>query len=171
MVDKAKKIQQVEELKAAFSESATVVVANFKALTIKESDELRKVAKKNGANVRVAKNTLTEIASKGTRHESITAFLNGQTLVAYSKDPVAAAKTIVDFAKKNEKLSVAGGSFDGAQLNQATVTDLANTPSLDQSRAKIVGLLVASAGQIARISKEPAAQLARVFAAYGRKEG
>ncbi len=170
MVDKTKKIKQVEELKTAFGESATVVVASFTALTIKDTDELRKSAKKNGAKVRIAKNTLASIASKDTKHSGISAYLNGQTLVAYSKDPVAAAKTIVDFSKKNEKLKVAGGSFDGADLNSNSVIDLANTPSLDQSRGKIVGLLVASAGQIARIANEPASQLARVFAAYGRKE-
>ncbi len=169
MVDKAKKIQQVQELTQAFADSATVVVANFTSLTIKETDELRQAAKKNDAMVRVTKNTLASIASKETKHNNIIPFFTGQSLVAYSKDPVAAAKTLVDFAKKNEKLSIAGGSFEGQALNQASVMELANTPSLDQSRAKIVGLLVASAGQIARIVNEPGAQIARVLAAQGRK--
>lgn len=169
MVDKAKKIQQVKELKEAFDSATTVVVANFSALTIKESDQLREAAKKAGARVKVAKNTLASIASKDTKHSNIIPFFTGQSLVAYSKDPVAAAKILVDFAKKNEKLSIAGGSFDGQALDKSSVSDLASTPSLEQSRAKIAGLLVASAGQIARIVKEPGAQIARVINAYASK--
>ncbi len=169
MVDKAKKIQQVAELTEAFTNATTVVVANFSALTIKETDQLREAAKKNGAKVKVAKNTLASIASKDTKHSNIIPLFLGQSLVAYSKDPVAAAKTLVEFAKKNEKLSIAGGSFDGQALDKSSVADLASTPTLDQSRAKIVGLLVASAGQIARIVKEPGTQIARVISAHASK--
>ncbi|HCR85705.1 MAG TPA: 50S ribosomal protein L10 [Alphaproteobacteria bacterium] len=170
MVDKAKKQKQVEELNASLSSATTVVIANYTGLTIPETDELRNAARKAKAGIKVSKNTLARIASKGTKHENIIDLFSGQSLVAYSDDAVAAAKVVADFAKKNEKLSIVGGSFNGDKLDAKSVKDLAQTPSLDESRGRIVGLLVASAGQIARIVNEPASQLARVFSAYGEKQ-
>lgn len=171
MVDKAKKQKQVESLNENFTKATTVVVANFSGLTILETDELRNAARKQNAGVKVSKNTLAKIAAKDTKHENVVDMFSGQTLVAYSEDAVAAAKVVADFAKKNEKLSILGGSYEGEVLDEVRVKALASTPSLDESRGKLVGLLVASAGQIARITGEPGSQLARVFSAYGSKEG
>lgn len=169
MVDKVRKQEIVDEIKGVLEGSSTVVVANFDSLTIAQSDELRSKAKESGANVRLAKNTLAKIASKDSKHANIVDLFTGQSIFAYSEDPVAAAKVFSDFAKKNEGFSVVGGSFDGDALDQDKVKALANTPSLDESRAKIVGLLVAPAGKLASVTAAPAGQLARVFSAYGAK--
>ena len=170
MVDKAKKIEVVENIKDVFSRSSTVVVANFNGLTINKTDELRRSAKENGADVKVTKNTLAKIASKETQHSGIVDFFTGQTIVSYSEDPVSAAKVMVDFAKDNENLKIAGGSYEGSLLDDDKVTQLAKTPSIDESRAKIVGLLVAPAQKIAQVAKAPAGDLARVISAYSQKE-
>lgn len=169
MVDKARKHEIVDEIKSVLEGANTVVVANFESLTISQSDELRQKAKESGANVRLAKNSLAKIASKDSKHSNIVDLFSGQSIFAYSEDPVAAAKLFADFAKKNETFSIAGGSFEGEALDTDKVKALANTPSLDESRAKIVGLLVAPAGKLASIAAAPASQLARVFSAYANK--
>ena len=170
MVDRAKKEQSVTEMKEAFENATTVIVSNFNSLTMDESNELRSAAKESGATVRVAKNTLAKIASKDTNHSNVVDLFSGQTLISYSEDPVAAAKVIADFAKKNEKITIIGGSYEGNQIDDAGVKELANTPSLDESRGKIVGLLNAPAGKIARIFGAPAGDLARVLNAYSQKD-
>jgi large subunit ribosomal protein L10 len=95
----------------------------------------------------------------------------GPTAIAYSKDPVAAAKVISAFAKNNEKLTIVGGSLSGEALDVAGVQALATLPSLDALRGKIIGLLQAPATKIAGVLVAPAGQVARVFAAYGAKDG
>ena len=169
MVDKAKKIERVAGFKETFSSAQTVVVAKFSKLTIPETDELRKIARKNNTSVSVAKNTLAKVALEGSKHAEIASLFKTQTIFTYSADPVGAAKTLVDFAKVNEKLSIAGGSFDGKLLDEAGVKTLANMPSLDQSRARIASLLVANATQIARLVPAVPAGLARVLAAHAEK--
>lgn len=171
MVSKVKKSEIIDDLKVSFAESSTVCVARFSGLTIRETDELRKTSKQSGVGVRVAKNNLAKIASSETAHSNIVDLFSGQTLIAYSVDPVAAAKVLVDFSKKNEKVSVVGGSFGGTHLDENGVKELANTPSLDESRGRIVGLLTAPAGKIARVINTPAGNLARVFSAYAQSEG
>jgi large subunit ribosomal protein L10 len=94
----------------------------------------------------------------------------GPTAIAYSKDPVAAAKVVAAFAKSNEKLTIVGGSLGGEALDVAGVQALATLPSLDELRGKIIGLLQAPATKIAGVLVAPAGQVARVFAAYGAKE-
>lgn len=170
MVDKARKHEIVGEIKDALDGASTVVVANFDSLTIAQSDELRIKAKETGAMLRVAKNSLAKIASKDSKHSNIVDLFSGQSIIAYSEDPVAAAKLFGDFAKKNEGFSIVGGSFDGESLDEGKVKVLASTPSMDESRAKIVGLLVAPAGKLAAVAAAPAGQLARVFSAYGASE-
>lgn len=171
MVDKARKHEVVGEIKEALDSANTVVVANFESLSISQSDELRQKAKESGANVRVAKNTLAKIAGKDSKHAEIVDFFSGQSIFAYSEDPVAAAKLFSDFAKKNDSFSIAGGSFEGELLDVERVKSLASTPSMDESRAKIVGLLVAPHGKLASVTAAPASQLARVFSAYAASEG
>jgi large subunit ribosomal protein L10 len=170
MVDKAKKIQSVAEIKEAFESATTVVVARFSGLTIKESDDLRKKARALNAKVRVTKNTLAGVAAEGTKFSNIVDLFSGQTIIAYSNDAVSSAKLLADFAKGNEKVSIAGGSYDGQLLDEASVKKLAATPTLDQSRARLAGLLIAPAGQLARLINSPAGKVARVISAYSKKE-
>ncbi len=123
-----------------------------------------------GGTVKVAKNRLARIALQGTDSERMQVLFKGQTLIAYSDDPVAAPKVASDFAKGNDKLVILGGSMGTTALDAEGVKALASLPSLDELRAKIVGMIVTPATRIAQVVNAPAAQLARVFGAYARKD-
>jgi large subunit ribosomal protein L10 len=153
MVDKAKKIQVVEELKQSFATAKSIVVAQFSKLTILETDELRKLARKNGAQVRVTKNRLAQVALKGSSNEGISGLFKTQTVVSYSEDPLATAKTLVSFAKANEKITVVGGAFEGKVLDVTEIQTYAAVPALDESRARIATLLNAPAAELVRVLK------------------
>ena len=123
-----------------------------------------------GARYKVAKNTLALIAVEGTPYAPISDMLTGPTAIATSTDPVAAAKVAVDFAKTSARCEIVGGAMGDTLLDTAGVKALAELPSLDELRARIIGLVNAPATKIARLLNEPGAQLARVFAAYAAKE-
>ena len=124
----------------------------------------------SGARYKVAKNRLALIALEGTRYQPISDLLTGPIALATSDDPVAAAKAVVEFAKTNDRLEIVGGAMGETLLDVNGVKALAELPSLDELRAKLVGLIQAPATKIARTINEPGAQLARVFGAYGAKE-
>jgi large subunit ribosomal protein L10 len=168
-VDRTAKADLVSTLNGVFNQSAVVVVAHYKGLTVADMQKLRSQMKQAGATVKVAKNSLAGIALDGTDVASIKPLLKGPTLLAYSGDPVAAAKVAVDFAKTNDKLVILGGAMGKTTLNPDGVKALASLPSLDELRAKIVGLLVAPATKIAQLTNAPAAKLARVIQAYANK--
>jgi large subunit ribosomal protein L10 len=169
-VDRTAKADLVATLNGVFSTSAVVVVAHYKGLTVAEMQKLRSQMKQAGATVKVAKNSLAGIALDGTDVASIKPLLKGPTLLAYSGDPVAAAKVAVDFAKGNEKLVILGGAMGKTSLNPDGVKALASLPSLDELRAKLVGLIQAPATKVAQVVNAPAAKLARVFGAYAAKD-
>ena len=131
---------------------------------------LRKQAKQAGTTVKVAKNRLAKIALDGTDVASIAPLLKGPTLLAYSSDPVAAPKVAVDFAKGNDKFVILGGAMGRTSLNMDGVKALATLPSLDELRAKLVGLIQAPATKVAQVVNAPAAKLARVFGAYAKRD-
>ena len=124
----------------------------------------------SGARYKVAKNTLALIALEGTTYAPLSELLTGPIALATSADPVAAAKAVVDFAKTNDRLEIVGGAMGETVLDVNGVKALAELPSLDELRAKIVGLIQAPATKIARTINEPGAQLARVIGAYAAKE-
>ena len=132
---------------------------------------LRRQMKQSGATVKVAKNRLAKIALEGSDVASIAPLLKGPALIAYSGDPVAAPKAAVDFAKANEKFVILGGAMGKTTLDPNGIKALAALPSLDELRAKIVGLVVAPATKIAQVVNAPAAKLARVVHAYSAKSG
>ena len=169
-MDRAQKAEAVAELKQTFNEVAVVVVTRNLGLTVAQSTDLRGRMRDAGASYKVAKNTLTLIAVEGTTYAPISDLLTGPTALATSADPVAAAKAAVDFAKTNPKLEIVGGAMGETLLDVNGVKALAELPSLDELRAKIVGLIQAPASKIARAIKEPGAQLARVIVAYAAKE-
>ena len=113
---------------------------------------------------------LASLALDGTDVASIKPLLKGPTLLAYSSDPVAAAKVAVDFAKTNDKLVILGGAMGTTALNPDGVKALASLPSLDELRGKLVGLIQAPATKLAQLTNAPAAKLARVFGAYAKKD-
>ena len=169
-MDRAAKRELVSTLNGVFSTTSVVVVAHYKGLTVADMQKLRAQMKQAGATVKVAKNRLAKIALEGTDVASISDLMKGPTLVAYSSDPVAAPKVAVDFAKGNEKLVILGGAMGKTALNPDGVRALATLPSLDELRAKLVGLINAPATKIAQIVNAPAAKLARVFGAYAKRD-
>jgi large subunit ribosomal protein L10 len=169
-VDRAEKKQAVADLNGLFKKTAVVVVAGYSGLTVAQMQNLRKQMKAAGASVQVAKNRLAKIALDGTPVASIGPLLKGPTLLATSADPVAAAKVAAAFAKDHEKFVLLGGAMGATSLNVDGVKALATLPSLDELRAKIVGLIQAPATKLAQLATAPAAKLARVFGAYANKE-
>ena len=156
-------------LNGVFKATSVVVVAHYSGLNVAQMQTLRRQMKQAGAAVKVAKNRLAKIALEGTDAAVIVPLLKGPTLIAYSGDPVAAPKVAADFAKGNEKLVILGGAMGKTALDPNGVKALAALPSLDELRAKIVGLLMAPATKIAQIANAPAAKVARVVQAYANK--
>ncbi|MBI4275682.1 MAG: 50S ribosomal protein L10 [Rhizobiales bacterium] len=168
-MDRAEKAELVGTLAEVFKTSNVVVVAHYSGLTVAQMSTLRKQMKQAGASVKVAKNRLAKIALNGTDVATIGSLLKGPTVIAYSGDPVAAPKVAVDFAKANERFVILGGAMGKTALNLDGVKALAALPSLDELRAKIVGLIQAPATKIARVINAPATKVARVVSAYAAK--
>jgi large subunit ribosomal protein L10 len=169
-MDRAQKADQVAELKQTFTETGVVVITRNLGMTVAQSTDLRNRMRDAGARYKVAKNTLTLIAVEGTTYAPISDMLTGPTGIATSTDPVAAAKVAADFAKTTDKFEIVGGAMGDTMLDVAGVSALAALPSLDELRAKIIGLVNAPATKIAQLVNAPAAKLARVFAAYADKD-
>ena len=168
-MDRAQKAELVAELNRTFSEAAVVVVTRNLGLTVAQSTDLRNKMRDAGASYRVAKNKLAKIASEGTAYTSVNDLLVGPTGLATSLDPVAAAKVAVEFAKTNDKLEIVGGAMGDTVLDVDGVKALATLPSLDELRAKLIGLVQAPATKIAQVVVAPAGKLARVFGAYAKE--
>lgn len=168
-MDRAQKAETVEELNGLFAEAGAVVVAHYSGMTVAQMSELRTRLRAAGASFRVAKNRLAKRALEGTPAAGIANLLTGPTGIAYSKDPVAAPKIVVAYAKENDKLVILGGAAVGSLLDVQGVKTLAELPSLDALRAKIIGLLQAPATKVAGVLQAPAGQLARVLSAYAKK--
>ncbi len=164
-MDRAAKRELVTSLHDVFKDTGVVVVAHNTGLVAAQSAELRKRVKEAGGSVKVAKNNLVKLALKDTKAEGVTNLLKGPTILAYSKDPIAAARVAVKYAKENDKLVILGGAMGASILDANAVKALAELPSLDELRAKLIGLLNAPATKIARTVGEPGAKLARVIQA------
>ena len=169
-MDRSQKAESVAQLNAVFNEVGLVVVTRNLGLTVKQSTDLRTKMRDAGATYKVAKNRLAKLALKDTQYEGLEEHLTGPTALAYSTDPVAAAKAVVDFAKTTDKFEIVGGAMGDTVLDVDGIKALAALPSLDELRATIIGLVQAPATKIARTVSEPGAQLARIFSAYAAKE-
>ncbi|MAN80155.1 MAG: 50S ribosomal protein L10 [Rhodospirillaceae bacterium] len=170
-MDRSDKEQLVASLKDAFNETNLVVVTHYSGLTVAEMGDLRDRMREGGAKFKVTKNRLTRLALEGTQFQGISNLFTGPTAMAYSQDPVAAAKAAVEFSKKNEKLVLVGGALGDKALSVDDIKALATLPSLDELRAKLVGMLNTPATRIAGVLQAPAGQVARVISAYGQKQG
>ena len=168
-MDRTQKAETVESLNGLFANAGAVVVAHYTGMTVAQMGELRSRLRKAGASFKVAKNRLAVRALEGTPANGISDLFKGPTGIAYSKDPVAAPKVLVAYAKENDKLKILGGVAVGAVLDVNGVKTLAELPSLDQLRGKILGLLQAPATKIAGVLQAPAGSLARVISAYANK--
>jgi large subunit ribosomal protein L10 len=169
-MDKTQKAETVQSLNGLFADAGSVVVAHYSGMTVAQMGDLRGRLRKAGASFRVAKNRLAVRAVEGTQAKGIAGLFKGPTGIAYSKDPVAVAKVLVAYAKENEKLKILGGIAVGSVLDPNGVKALAELPSLDQLRGKIIGLLQAPATRIAGVLQAPAGGLARVIAAHAKKQ-
>ena len=169
-MDRSQKADAVAALNANFQEVGVVVITRNLGMTVAQSTALRGKAREVGATYKVAKNSLAKLAIKGTSYEGLNDLFTGPTAIASSKDPVAAAKAIVEFAKTTDKIEIVGGAIGAQVLNADGVKALASMPSLDELRAKLVGLVQAPATKIAQLTTAPAAKLARVFGAYAAKD-
>ena len=169
-MDRAQKAEAIETLKGVFADAGAVVVTHYMGLTVAEMTELRSRLRKENAQITVVKNTLAQKALAGSKSEGAIPLFVGPVAIAYGSDPVSAAKVVTQYAKDNEKFKVMGGVMGDVLLDQAAVKSLAALPSLDQIRARIVGLVQAPATKIAGVLQAPAAQLARVISAYAAKD-
>lgn len=168
-MDRAEKSEQVGTLNQVFKDTGAVVVAQYAGLTVADMTSLRGQMRAAGGSVKVAKNRLVKRALEGTDVAHLSDLFKGPTVIAYSKDPVAAPKVTIEFAKTNEKLVILGGAFGKTNLDPDGVKALASLPSLDELRAKLIGMLQTPAQRIAQVVAAPAAQVARVVGAYAKK--
>jgi len=169
-VERAEKHAFVTALNSELGDTGVVVVAHYAGLSVAQMTTLRSSMREAGGSVKVAKNRLVKLALQGTELEHISDLFSGPTLIAYSADPVAAPKAVADFAKTNENLVILGGALGSTNLNPAGVKSLATMPSLDELRARLVGMIQTPATRIAQVTSAPAGQLARVFGAYAKKD-
>ena len=168
-MDRSQKAETVASLNAVFNEVGVVVVTRNLGMTVAQSTALRGKVREVGASYKVAKNRLAKLAIQDTDYAGIGDMLTGPTALATSVDPVAAAKAVVEFAKTNDKVEIVGGAMGSTVLNADGIKALASMPSLDELRAKLIGLVQAPATKIAQLSTAPAAKLARVFGAYAKE--
>jgi large subunit ribosomal protein L10 len=168
-MDRAQKAEAVTALNQVFKDTGAIVVAHYAGLTVADMTAFRARMRDAGAGVKVAKNRLAKLALKGTEAEGIADLFKGPTVIAFSSDPVAAPKAAVDFAKVNDKLVILGGAMGRTSLDPEGVKALATLPSLDELRARLIGMITTPAQRIAQVVAAPAAQVARVLGAYAKK--
>lgn len=167
-VDRTEKREFVDSLAQVFAATSMVVVTRNEGLTVADVTELRRRMRAAGAQFKVAKNRLAFLALEGTRFDGIKPLLKGPTALAWSQDPVAVAKTAVEFARTNERFVLVGGALGTQMLDVSGLRALAELPSLDALRARLVGMIQTPATRIAGVLQAPAGQLARVFGAYAK---
>jgi large subunit ribosomal protein L10 len=169
-MDRSQKADAVAALNATFNEVGVVVITRNLGMTVAQTTALRVKMRDAGASFKVSKNSLAKLAIQDTNYAGIGDMLTGPVALATSVDPVAAARIAVEFAKTNDKLEILGGAMGSLILNADGIKALATMPSLDELRAKLIGLVQAPATKIAQVVTAPAAKLARVFGAYATKE-
>ena len=169
-MDRAQKADAIDALKGVFDGAGAVVVTHYMGLTVAEMTDLRGRLRKEGASLKVVKNTLVQKALDGAVGEAGDALFKGPVAIAYGPDVSAAAKIATAYAKENDKFSVVGGLMGKQVLDQTGINTLATLPSLDELRGKLVGLLQAPATKIAGVLAAPAGQIARVIGAYAAKD-
>ncbi len=169
-MDRTQKTEWVGSLQGSLGDVGLVVVTHYMGLTVAEMTDLRGKMRAAGANFKVTKNRLTKLALVGTEFEAISDLFVGPTAIAISRDPVAAAKVVADYAKANDKLKILGGSLGKLRLDVDGVKALATLPSLDELRGKLLGMLSTPATRIAGVLQAPAGQLARVLKAKADKD-
>ncbi|MEO8811980.1 MAG: 50S ribosomal protein L10 [Caulobacteraceae bacterium] len=167
-MDRAQKSESIEALRGVFAGAGAVVVTHYMGLTVAQITDLRRRLRVEGASLQVVKNRLAQKALNGAGDEA-RALFTGPVAIAFGPDAVSAAKVATAYAKDNDKFTIVGGMMGDQVLDAKSIDALAKLPSLDQIRARIVGLVQAPATKVAGVLQAPAGQLARVLNAYATK--
>jgi large subunit ribosomal protein L10 len=162
---RAEKAQVINDLNAVFKETGVVVVTQYRGMTVPEMSTLRSQMRQQGCSFKVTKNRLTALALADTDFSGLVPLFKGPTAVAFSRDPVSAARVAVEYAKKNDKLQIVGGGLSGSILSADQVRALAELPSLDELRAKLIAIINTPASRLVGVLQAPGAQLARLLRA------
>ena len=160
MMNKDQKKQYIEEMTAHFDKSEAVIVTHYQGLSVSKLDDLRKKMREHGVKFKITKNKITKLALEKTKCKDISNLFTGPTAVAMSKDAIISAKILTNFSKENENLKILGGIMGNDILDVAGVQNVATLPTLDEARAKIVGILRTPAQKIASILLAPASKIA-----------
>ena len=160
MISKEKKQVYIKEMTTQFEKSEAVIVTHYQGLTVKQLDELRKKMREHGIQFKITKNRITKLALEKTRCKELSKLFTGPTAVALSSDAITSAKILTNFSKENSNLKILGGIMGEDILDVAGVQNVATLPSLDEARAKIIGILSSPAQKIASILLAPASKIA-----------
>ena len=160
MMSKERKQVYIDEMKSQFDKSEAVIVAHYQGLTVAQLDELRSKMREHGIQFKITKNRITKIALENTRCKDLSELFKGPTAVALSQDAITSAKILTSFSKENENLKILGGIMGNDILDVAGVKNVATLPTLDEARAKIVGILRSPAQKLASILLAPASKIA-----------
>ena len=169
MINKTKKKAYIQEMKEFFKTTNSVLVTHYQGLTVKQIDELRNEMRKNGILFKITKNRITKLALEGSKFKKLENLFSGPTAIALSKDAITSAKILTKFAKSNSNLKIIGGIMEDEQLSVADVEKIATLPTLDEARAKIVGILTSSAQKILSILLAPGSKIAILAHAKSKK--
>ena len=169
MMNKEKKKIYIEEMKKFFSTTTSVFITHYQGLNVKQLDQLRNEMRKNGILFRITKNRITKLALQDTKYKKLENLFNGPTAVAFSDDAITSAKILTKFAKTNSNLKIIGGIMEDEPLSKEEVANIATLPTLDEARAKIVGILTAPAQKIISILLAPGAKIAILAHAKSKK--
>ena len=169
MISKSKKKSYIEEMKTVFSKTNSIFVTHYQGLTVNQIDELRSEMRKNGILFKITKNRITKLALEGSKFQKLENLFSGPTAVAFSEDPITSAKILTKFAKKNTSLKIIGGLMENEPLSLEDVEKIATLPTLDEARAKIVGILATPAQKIVSILLAPGSKIAILALAKSKK--
>jgi len=159
-MNKQQKQTYITEMTAQFENSEAVLVTHYQGLNVKQLDDLRKQMRKHGIQFKITKNRITKLALKNSKCKDLENLFIGPTAVALSKDAITSAKILTKFSKENKNLKILGGIMGNEILDVTGVANVATLPTLDEARAKIVGILRSPAQKIASILLAPASKIA-----------
>ncbi|MBF0165770.1 MAG: 50S ribosomal protein L10 [Magnetococcales bacterium] len=153
----------IQEVQESMARSQVAIASHYRGMTVAQMTRLRRDIRGAGAEVRVVKNTLTRRAIQGSQFEPLGKVLTGPTILAFSKDPVAPAKILTDFAKKNPLLVVQGGVLNGVFMSPAEIIELSKLPSREVLLARLLGTMMNPVQNIVGVLAAVPASFVRVL--------
>ena len=169
MMNKNKKKSYIEEMKVFFNKTSSIFVTHYQGLTVKQIDQLRAEMRKHGILFKITKNRITKLALEGSKFKKLENLFSGPTAVAFSEDAITSAKILTKFAKSNSNLKIIGGIMEDEPLSLEDVEKIATLPTLNEARAKIVGILTSPAQKIISILLAPGSKIAILARAKSKK--